>query len=91
MTEKNRIKNEKLLLPNSAVPCLQITRKQSVLIKISVNRLSTRLSQNNHTTKEAQKIAMTLLWKKLAQKIDLSTKVPKEIAQTGWTMNSKIN
>jgi hypothetical protein len=71
------------------VPCLQITRKKKCAYQIVVNRLSTRLSQNNHTTKKAQKIAMTLLGKKLAQKKELSTKVPKKIAQTGWTINGK--
>ena len=74
--------NERLLLPNSGVPCLQITRK-NVLIKL----WSTDYQQDSHKTitqqKKAQKIAMTLLWKKLAQKIDLKylKKLHKQVGQ----------
>ena len=76
--------NERLLLPNSGVPC---TRK-NVLIKL----WSTDYQQDSHKTITQQK--------KLKNCHDITVeeispenrpKVPKEIAQTGWTMNGKIN
>ena len=46
-------------------------------------------TQQQNIQKIAKKLSMKLLCKKIAQKIDLSTKVPIKIAQTGWTINGK--